>query len=91
MTGEISLDDNKMVEGIGGELGFLGDLENRIDSLLARYQEMVRERDTMAASLESEREKNRQLEKRMELFVQERENVRTRIDQLLHRLKGIDV
>jgi len=91
MAGEISLGDKKTVEGVRGESGFFGDLEGRIDNLLGKYQEMARERDTMAASLESEREKIRQLEKRLELFMQERESVRIRIDQLLHRLKGIDL
>jgi hypothetical protein len=42
------------------------------------------------AAIDSEREKTRRLEKRLELFTQDRENVKTRIDQLLHRLKGID-
>ncbi|OGP57641.1 MAG: hypothetical protein A2162_04300 [Deltaproteobacteria bacterium RBG_13_52_11b] len=73
-----------------GEQGFLSNLENRVDTLLARFQELMKQRDELAAALDSEREKTRQLEKRLELFTQDREKVKTRIDQLLHRLKGIE-
>ena len=90
MTGEISL-GNKMDEGFPeGETGVLGPLENRVDFLLDKIQELTRQRDELTVAIESEREKTRRLEKRLELFTQDRENVKTRIDQLLHRLKGID-
>ena len=90
MTGEISL-GRKTDEGVPeGEQGFLSNLENRVDTLLARFQELMKQRDELAAALDSEREKTRQLEKRLELFTQDREKVKTRIDQLLHRLKGIE-
>ena len=90
MTGEISL-GNQMDEGLPeGETGVLGPLENRVDFLLDKIQELTRQRDELTVAIESEREKTRRLEKRLELFTQDRENVKTRIDQLLHRLKGID-
>jgi chromosome segregation ATPase len=90
MTGEISL-GRKTDEGVPeGDPGFLSNLESRIDTLLAQFQELMKQRDELAAALDSEREKTRQIEKRLELFTQDREKVKTRIDQLLHRLKGID-
>jgi len=90
MTGEISL-GNQMDEGLPeGETGLLGPLENRVDFLLDKIQELTRQRDELTVAIDSEREKTRRLEKRLELFTQDRENVKTRIDQLLHRLKGID-
>lgn len=89
MTGEISL--GKMDESLAeGETGVLGPLENRVELLLDKIQELIRQRDELTAAINSEKEKTRRLEKRLELFTQDRENVKTRIDQLLHRLKGID-
>jgi chaperonin cofactor prefoldin len=41
-------------------------------------------------ALDQEREKGRSLGKRLETLSQDKEKVKTRIDQLLHRLKGID-
>jgi len=90
MTGEISL-GNQMDEGLPeGESGLLGPLENRVDFLLDKIQELTRQRDELTVAIDSEREKTRRLEKRLELFTQDRENVKARIDQLLRRLKGID-
>ena len=90
MTGEISL-GRQMGESVPeGEQGLLGTLESRVDTLLAKFQELTKQRDELIAALDSEREKARQLEKRLELFTQDREKVKTRIDQLLHRLKGIE-
>ena len=80
-----------MDEGLPeGEAGVLGPLENRVDLLLDKIQELTRQRDELTVAIDSEREKTCRLEKRLELFTQDRENVKTRIDQLLHRLKGID-
>jgi chromosome segregation ATPase len=80
-----------MNEGLPeGETGVLGPLENRVDFLLDKIQELTRQRDELTVAIDSEREKTRRLEKRLELFTQDRENVKTRIDQLLLRLKGID-
>ncbi|MEI9475848.1 MAG: cell division protein ZapB [Deltaproteobacteria bacterium] len=91
MTGEISL-GRKIEESVpDGEQGLLSNLEGRVDHLLVKFQELMKERDEVAAALDSEREKVGQLEKRLERFTQDREKVKTRIDQLLHRLKGIDI
>jgi chromosome segregation ATPase len=90
MTGEISLGRKKEERVADGEQGLLSNLEDRVDHLLVKFQELMKERDDAAAALDSEREKVGQLEKRLERFTQEREKVKTRIDQHLHRLKGVD-
>lgn len=91
MAEEISLD--KQTERVGSEeeKGFLGNLEEKIGHLLIKYQELLKERDELAAELDGEREKRVRLEKKMEFLSQDREKVKTRIDQLLHRLKSIDI
>ena len=90
MAGEISLSKKSEEEIIGVEPGLLSDLEKRISGLLIKYQELAKERDELAAALKSEREKASQTEKKLELLTQDRERVKARIDQLLHRLKKID-
>jgi uncharacterized coiled-coil DUF342 family protein len=90
MTGEISLDSSTDASAPEGEKGILDPLESRVELLLDRFQEVVKQRDELLAAIDSEREKRSQLEKRLELIAQDREKVKTRIDQLLHRLKGID-
>jgi chromosome segregation ATPase len=71
--------------------GALGKIEEMVGKLLAQYQELKRERDELAVALDQEREKGFQLEKKLEIISQDKEKVKTRIDQLLHRLKGIDL
>ncbi|MBM4278598.1 MAG: cell division protein ZapB [Deltaproteobacteria bacterium] len=66
-------------------------LEEKIGHLLTKYQELMRERDKLAAEVDAEREKRIRLEKRMELLSQDRESVKIRIDQLLHRLRSVDL
>ena len=73
------------------ERNLFGALEEKISHLLTKYQELTREKDKMAAEVDAEREKRIRLEKRMELLSQDRENVKTRIDQLLHRLRSVDL
>jgi hypothetical protein len=90
MNGEISLGEKLAVGSPDREEGWLGLLEDRVDKLLIKYQEMMKERDGLAAALDSERERARQLEKVLESFTEDRERVKIRIDQLLHRLRGID-
>jgi septal ring factor EnvC (AmiA/AmiB activator) len=91
MAGEISLDKpiEKMV--LEEERGLLGNLEEKIGHLLVKYQEIKKERDELAVSLDVEREKMTELEKKLELLSQDREKIKARIDQLLHRLKGIEL
>jgi chromosome segregation ATPase len=73
-----------------GERGLLGDLEEKIGHLLVKYQELKKERDELVAVLSMEREKITRLEKKLELLSQDRDKVKTRIDQLLYRLKSVD-
>lgn len=73
-----------------GERGLLGDLEEKIGYLLVKYQELKKERDELVAVLSMEREKITRLEKKLELLSQDRDKVKTRIDQLLYRLKSVD-
>jgi chromosome segregation ATPase len=74
-----------------GERGLLGNLEEKISSILIKYQELKKEKEELAATLEVEREKSIQLEKKLEFLSTDREKVKARIDQLLQRLKGIDI
>ncbi len=90
MDGEILL-GRKIDEQVPEEEGLFTKLEERVDDLLGQYQKLVKERDHLAMALGSETEKVRRLEKRLEFLTRDREKVKTRIDQLLHRLKGIDV
>ena len=71
--------------------GALGKIEEMVGKLLSKYQELKNERDELLSALDQEREKGRRLEKKLELFSQDKEKVKTRIDQLIHRLKGIDL
>jgi len=91
MAGEISLDKpiEKMV--LEEERGLLGNLEEKIGHLLVKYQELKKERDELAVTLDVEREKMTELEKKLELLSQDREKIKARIDQLLHRLRGIEL
>ncbi len=89
MAGEILLDKQTEM-GSGEEQGLFGDLEEKIRHLLAKFHELKKERDNLAAALDTERGKVMQLEKKMKLLSQDREKVKTRIDQLLHRFRSID-
>jgi chromosome segregation ATPase len=89
MAGEISLDKQTEMAS-EEEQGFLGNLEEKITHLLARFHDLQKERDNLVAALDVEKEKVIQLEKKLKLLSQDREKVKIRIDQLLHRFKGID-
>jgi chromosome segregation ATPase len=91
VTGEILLDERteKMVPE--DERGPLRDLEEKIGHLLLKYQELKNERDELAIALDAEKEEMIRLEKKLELLSQDREKVKTRIDHLLHRLKGVGI
>ena len=71
--------------------GALSKIEEMVGKLLVKYQEIKKERDEIMVTLEEEREKGRELEKKFEILSRDKERVKTRIDQLLHRLKGIDL
>ena len=72
------------------EEGLFKTLEEKINDLLKGFQELKKEREELVIALNSEKDKVNQLEKKLGLLSQDREKVKTRIDQLLHRLKGID-
>jgi len=91
MDGEILLDKRTEKMVLEEERSLLGNLEEKIGHLLIKYQELKKERDELAVALDVEREKMIQLEKKLEFLSQDREKVKARIDQLLHRLKGIDI
>ena len=90
MGGEISLDKQTEKMASEEEQGLLGNLEEKVRHLLAKFHELKKERDNLAAALDGEREKVIQLEKKLKLLSQDREKVKTRIDQLLQRFKNID-
>jgi chromosome segregation ATPase len=89
MSGEILL-DRQTETASEEEQGWFGNLEGKIRHLLAKYHELKRERDNLASALDVERGKVNQLEKKLKLLSQDREKVKTRIDQLLHRFGSID-
>lgn len=92
MDSEIILDKNlEMDNQKEEEKGFLADLEEKIDYLLMKYQEVKKERDDLLNELKMEKERVSQLEKKLDSINQDREKVKTRIDQLLHRLNNIDI
>jgi chromosome segregation ATPase len=70
--------------------GLLGNLDEKIRRLLSTFHELKKERDNLAAALDVERGKVIQLEKKLRLLAQDREKVKTRIDQLLHRFGSVD-
>jgi chromosome segregation ATPase len=90
MPGELSLDKQTEKMAPEEEQGLLGNLEEKVRRLLEKFYELKKERDHLAAALDGEKERVAQLEKKMKLLSQDREKVKTRIDQLLHRFKNID-
>ena len=90
MAGDTSLDKENR-EALEEERGPLKNLEEKIGDFLMRFKELKRERDELAVALDLATERGNQLERRLEILSQDREKVKTRIDQLLQRLKGIDI
>ncbi len=90
MSGEILLDKNQTETASEEEQKWFGNLEEKIRHLLAKFQELKKERDNLAAVLDTERGRVLQLERKLKLLSQDREKVKTRIDQLLHRFRSID-
>jgi hypothetical protein len=91
MQGNISLDKKNGEPMTEEDRSALGTLEERIGHLLTRFQELRKEKEELTAALNMEREKAHRLEKKLELLSQDKEKVKTRIDQLLLQLKGIDI
>ena len=90
MEGEISLEKQTKELPQEGEKRSFGDLEDRVGVLLTRYDNVVKERDDLAKALEVVRYRLVSLEERVESLSQDRERFKVRIDQLLHRLKGVE-
>ena len=90
MAGEISL--NRKIEEVvlEEEQEPLKILEEKVSDLLKEFQELKKERDRLASTLDAEKERWGRMEKKLELLSQERERIKMRIDQLLHRLKGVE-
>ncbi len=91
MEAEISLkrklnEPNPEAEANGNPLK---NVEEKVGELLKAYQELKRERDGLASALGMEKEKSSRLERKLEFFVEEREKIKLKIDQLLNRLKGV--
>jgi chromosome segregation ATPase len=91
MAGEISLDKKNEKIVPQGEKEPLGNLEEKVSFLLRKYQRLRDERDALAVTLDAEKEKMIRLERKLELLSRDREKVKTRIDELLHRLRSIDI
>ena len=72
-----------------GDANPLKNLEEKVSDLLKAFQEIKRERDGLASALGTEKEKSTRLERKLEFFSEEREKVKIKIDQVLHRLKGV--
>ena len=88
MEGEILL-KRKLEDAVPEvESNPLKDLEQKVTELLKAFKEIKRERDGLALALGMEKEKLTRLEKKLEFLAQEREKIKLRIDQVLHRLKG---
>ncbi len=66
-------------------------LEEKIADLLREFQTLKKERDELLVEVSREKENVIRLEKKLETFTQDREKVKTRIDQLLHRFKDVEL
>ncbi len=91
MREEIPLDGQNEKTVSEEDRNLLGALEEKVNHLLAKYQELLREKERLADEVEVERGKRIRLEKKLELLSQDREKVKVRIDHLLHRLRSIDL
>ena len=73
-----------------GDLNFLKNLEEKVSDLLKAFQEIKRERDGLASALGIEKEKvNPVWRRNWNSFPRSEKRVKIKIDQVLHRLKGV--
>ncbi len=72
------------------ESGPFETLEEKVSDLLREFQDIKKERDTLVLTLNAEKERLIRMEKKLEILSQEREKIKLRIDQILHRLKRIE-
>ena len=91
MDGKISLGDGTESGMDEVDQSVFRALEEKVSALLVNYQKLQEERDALVVALDLEKGKANQLLKSLETFSNDKEKVKARIDQLLHRLKGLDV
>ena len=91
MDGEILLEEKTEPKSPSEDQGFFASLEEKVTLLLLRYREARKTKEDLVVALKHEKERADRLEKKMELLSEDRDKVKTRIDQLLHRLKGFDL
>jgi chromosome segregation ATPase len=91
MDGEILLEGDKEPGFPSEDQGFFASLEEKVALLLSRYREARKTKEDLVVALKHEKERADRLEKKLELLSEDRDKVKTRIDQLLHRLKGFDL
>ena len=90
MAGEISL-NRKTEETVSvEEPGPFEALEEKVGDLLKEFQDIKKERDRLVLALNAEKEKLIRMERRLEILSAERQKIKTRIDQILQRLKRIE-
>jgi len=91
MDGEILLEEETEPGSPSKDQGFFGSLEEKVTLLLLKYREARKAREDLVVALKHEKERADRLERKLELLSEDRDKVKTRIDQLLHRLKGLDL
>jgi hypothetical protein len=91
MDGEILLEEETEPGSPSGDQGFFASLEEKVTLLLLKYREGRKAREDLVVALKHEKERADRLERKLELLSEDRDKVKTRIDQLLHRLKGFDL
>jgi DNA repair ATPase RecN len=90
MEAEILLNQRREEPEPEEEPGSLKTLEEKVGDLLKEFQILRKERDHLALALRAEKERLNRIEKKVETLSREREKIKIRVDQLLHRLKGIE-
>ena len=90
MAGEILLNRETEEMVSEEESGPFETLEEKVSELLREFQDIKKERDTLVLTLNAEKERLIRMEKKLEILSQEREKIKLRIDQILHRLKRIE-
>ena len=90
MDGEILLEEETEPSSPSEDQGLFASLEEKVTLLLLKYREARKAREDLVVALKHEKERADRLERKLELLSEDRDKVKTRIDQLLHRLKGFD-
>jgi len=91
MDGEILLEEETQPGSPDEDQGVFASLEEKVALLLMKYREARKAREDLVVALKHEKERADRLERKLELLSEDRDKVKTRIDQLLHRLKGFDL